>query len=127
MRVSIQHNQKSSGWIFKQPYIEVATSVAFSEEELAIIRSKKLQKFVLLERGPDFIVCKRFENDQAYLNSLSGFEMSVAKLMKGTDTFNCETAVHAKNYEAQVTEALKTLKEFIVGNAQVAQSKSFEL
>ena len=127
MRVSIQHNQKSTGFIFTKPYIEVVTSVTFSEEEKAIIRSKKLQKFVVLDREHDFIVRKRFENDPKYLASIRRADLTIAELVTGPDAYRCETPMHAKQYEAEVTAALKTLKDFITGNTEVAQSKSFEL
>ena len=75
----------------------------------------------------DAVVAHRFRDDPTYLNSLTGFDLTVANLTKGPDSYPCETPVHAKVYEEKVTEALKALKNFIMGNASKAESKSFEL
>jgi len=127
MRVSFQHNDKATGLVFKKLTVDVVTSVLFSDEEIAIINSRKLKPFVVLKREPDAVVANRFKDDPDYLNSLSGFDLTVAGLMKGPDSYPCETPMHAKAYEEKVTDALKSLKNFIVGNAEKAESKSFEL
>ena len=127
MRVSFQHNDKTTGLFSKKHTVDVVTSVQFSDEEQAIINTRKLKPFVVLAREADAVVKNRFKDDPTYLNSLSGFDLTVAGLMKGPDSYPCETPVHAKAYEEKVTEALKALKGFITGNADKAESKSFEL
>ena len=128
MRVSFEHNAKSSGIISKFHYVDVITTVQFSDEEMAIINSRKLKGFTVLDRGPDAVVRNRFERKHPdYLARLSNFELTVKKLMKGPDTYSCETPAHAKSYEQEVTDALKKLKDFILGSADTAESKTFEI
>ena len=127
MKVSINHSETQHGLVFKKTYYAVTVSVTFNEEEMAVIRKRKMEKSVLLERGPDAVVRERFKNKQDYLASLGGFELSVNKLLKGPDSYECETPVAAKQYEAQVIDGLKILKEHLQGNAELAENKSFEL
>jgi hypothetical protein len=127
MRVTFQHNDRTSGFFSQKHTVAVVTNVQFSDEELAIINSRKLKKFVVLNREADAVVANRFKNDPEYLNSLSGFDLTVASLVKGPDSYACETPVHAKQYEENVTDALKSLKNFIMGNADKAESKTIEI
>jgi len=127
MRVSFEHNEKTTGLFIKKHTVDVVTSVQFSDEELAIINSRKLKQYIVLKREPDAVVTNRFKNDPAYLNSLTGFDLTVARLVKGPDSYACDTPVDAKVYESNVTDALKALKSFITGNADKAEAKTFEL
>lgn len=128
MKVSIDHKEVSHGLVFKTQFTAVVVSVTFSDEEKAIIQQRKLSKYIVLERGPDAYLRSKFEvKDPKHLASLGGLDLSIANLLKGPDTYECQTPMHAKEYEGKVTEALKTLKGFIMGNAQKEESKSFEL
>ena len=127
MRVSIEHNSKSKGLIFKKRYIEVATTVVFSEEEQAIIRSRKLKEFVVLKREPDMLTVERLGARDAAM-FVETYHLRIKDLASGKpDNYPFETPIEAKRYEAELTAALKTLKEFIGSNADTAKAKTFEL
>lgn len=131
MRVSFDHKEISKGFLNKKLFIEVLTTVQFSEEELAIIKSRKLKDFVVLKRDPDVIVADRFSNDKPYLDSLidaGNFTLTIGKLMGGKpDGYTCASPVHAKNYEHELTVKLKELKDFILGSAVTSESKTIEI
>ncbi len=129
MRVSFDHKEISKGFFNKKLYIEVTTTVQFSEEELGIIKNRKLKDFVILKREPDVITADRFSNDQAYLSSLvdaGSFTLTIGKLTK-PDSYTCASGVHAQNYERELTEKLKEVKDFIYGSAVKPESKTIEL
>ena len=127
MRVSINHTDKSSGLIFKTHQVEVSVAVTFSDEEQAIIKSRKLKDYVVLERQPDKLRRERI-GAEAMRDNPGMFNLHVRDLVSGrADPFFCDTPIDAKIYEQQLTEALKKLKDFIAGNAETGTSKVFEL
>ena len=129
MRVSFDHKEISKGFFNKKLYVEVTTTVQFNDEELAIIKNKKLKNFVILERKPDVIIADRFSGDRAYLASLvdaGNFILTIGKLMK-PDTYTCASGMHAQNYELELTGKLKEVKEFIYGSAVKPESKTIDL
>lgn len=128
MKVNISQNEVQQGLVFKKNFIAVTVEVGFSEQELAIIQERKLQKAVLLEREPDAWTVERQKGHPDYLESLKpSFVLDVKKLMKGPDTYKCANPIGAKRYQSELVEALKQLKGYIEGNAQVEQGTSFEL
>jgi hypothetical protein len=127
MRVSIKHTDKSSGLIFKTHQVEVAVTVVFSDEELAIIKSRKLKDYVVLQREPDRLRRERL-GETAMAHNPRMFDLYVRDLVAGRpEQFFCDTPVDAKVYEQNLTEALKTLKSFLQGNAETAGAKVFEI
>ena len=127
MRVSIEHNSGSSGLIFKKHFIRVAVTVVFSEEEQAIIRSRKLKDYVVLKREPDMLTVERLGARDA-AQFAETYHLRIKDLASGKpDTYPFDTPIEAKQYETDLTAALKTLKEFISGNADTAKAKTFEL
>lgn len=130
MRVSFDHKEISKGLFKKKIFIEVLTTVQFSDEELAIIKKRKLEDFVVFKRDPDVVVADRFSNDKPYLDSLieaGSFTLTIGKLMSGKpDSYTCASPVHAKNYEHELTAKLKEVKDFIVGSAIIPESKTIE-
>lgn len=127
MRVSIEHINKSSGLIFKKHYIEVAVTVVFSDEEQAVIRSRKLKEYVVLKREPDMLTVERLGAKDA-AQFAETYHLRIKHLASGKpDKYPFETPIDAKNYEADLTAALKMLKEFIGANSETAGAKSFEI
>jgi len=130
MRVSFDHKEISKGLFKKKVVVEVLTTVQFSDEELDIIKNRKLKDFVVFKRDPDVVVADRFSNDKPYLDSLieaGNFTLTIGKLMSGKpDSYTCPSPVHAKNYEQELTAKLKELKDFIVGSAVIPESKTIE-
>ena len=128
MKVDIKQAEVQHGLVFKKTFIAVTLSVSFNQEELAIISQRKLQKAVLLEREPDAWTAERQKGHPDYLESLKpGFVLDVKRLLKGPDTYECANPIEAKRYQTELVDALKNLKGYLEGNAEVAQSTSFEL
>lgn len=141
MKVTINHVQKTTGMIRKTTHHGVAVRVAFSAEELAVVRERQLEKDVILERGyPSDMSAGAVEKHEnkglgrtLLTAAVSGsdalhFHLTVNKLMKGEDVFFLSTPVEAKAYEDELKAALVQLKDWIVGNAAVeTETESFEL
>lgn len=127
MRVSINHNEKSVGLVFKSTKHEVVTGVQFTAEELAIINGRKLKEFVVLSRGWDATMKEKAAKHPEYYDTLTPPNLTIGKLVKGPDSYVFDTPIEAKRYEGELTEALKELKGFLVGNQTKAESKTFEL
>lgn len=127
MRVSIEHADKTSGFLKQVNQVEVITQVEFSQEELEVIHDRNLKDYIVVEREPDSRTASKF--DPEYAASIAqGWHLRVKDLMKSRpDRFIFDTPVHAKNYEAQLTEGLRTLKSFIEGSTAVGEATSFEL
>ncbi|MEJ6404949.1 hypothetical protein [Yoonia sp. 2307UL14-13] len=115
--------------------------VEFSTEELAVIRERKLETDVVLERdySSDMsqAAIEKRENrglgKKLLTAAVSGTDanhqhLSVRKLMNGEDVYFRSTPMEAKDYEEQLKNSLVTLKNWIVGNAEVeTETASFEL
>jgi len=109
MRVSVEHHTVQKGLLLKTTYYAVDCSVAFSHEETQIIRQRKLEKSVLLDRRP--ATAKVADRDDK-------FQLTVARLQKGVDRFLCETPATAKLYQEDLLAALEQLKVWVSLNAE---------
>jgi len=129
MRVSFDHKEISRGLFKKKIHIEVLTTVKFSDEELAVINNRKLKDFTVWDRKPDFVDSDSIpQTELDKIVEAGRYTLTIGKLMKGKpDSYTCASPVHAKNYEQEFTAALKTLKDFIAGNAEKPESKMIEL
>lgn len=130
MRVSIEHKEKQVGFIRKKKYHAVTCRVDFSEEEMQIIKQGQLWDMVVLERsrpaneepneyrGPDFF--------NLTVGDLSSVDQKGNKLV---DEYCFATPHEAREYELQLTEALKTLKSYLQHHAGLYGHKetTFEL
>jgi hypothetical protein len=118
MKVKIDHGQKTTGMIRKKTYETITVKVDLSHEELAVIKSRKMDKIVVMERGWP-----------AHMGAMNGdFNLTVGGLVKNLMTeYSVNTPIEAKQYEAALVNQLKLLKEELVGNASGGESKSFEL
>jgi hypothetical protein len=127
MRVSIEHREKTSGLFMKTTQYEVLTRVDFSDEELAIIRHRKLEKTIVLERSPDRRHASKF-SQQELVELATEWHLKISSLMKrNPDVHTLDTPIEAKQYEQELTDALRQLKAYIEGNAAVAGATTFEL
>lgn len=141
MKVTINHVQKTSGLIRKRTFHGVSVWVEFGAEELAVIRERRLEKDLIIERGypADMSDAKIEKHANKCLGgrllkaAVSGtdslhFDLTVQKLMKGEDVYFLNTPMEAKAYEEEVKNGLVMLKNWIVGNAEVeTESATFEL
>lgn len=141
MKVTINHVQKSVGMIRKATHHGVAVTVEFNAEEVAVIRERRLERDVVVERGYSSDVSDRaaLKNENRSVGgkllkaAVSGADsltthLTVTKLMNGEDVFFRETPVEAKEYEQLLKEGLVNLKGWIEGNAAVeTETATFEL
>lgn len=112
MRVSIEHATVRRGFVLKTTYYAVDLSVHFTHEETQIIRQRKLEKAVLLERRP--ATAKVDDRDDK-------FTLTVAKLQAGTDRFLTANPAAAKQYQAELLIALEQLKVWLTLNAETGE------
>jgi hypothetical protein len=130
MRISFDCREKSSGFFSTTTYIEVITSVVFSEEELAIIAKHRLKNQVVMDRDPDAKSVDAYKRNPDHLQALvdaGDWQLTVAKLMKGADTYICRAPASAKLYQAELTEKLKILKSYIAASVETPQPATIEL
>jgi len=111
MRVSIEHSTEKRGLIFRTTYYSVNCTVHFSHEETQIIRQRKLEASVLLERRP--ATAKTDDRDEK-------FTLTVAHLVRGTDRFLTANPGAAKIYQEDLLAALEQLKSWVMVNADEA-------
>lgn len=122
MRVSITHKELTTGLILKKTYHAVTLQLTFSNEELAIIKQRRLESDIILERDiPADVKPSSVSNPDI-------FHLTIGKLVrKGEDTYVTSSPLDAKVYEEKLVERLRMLKDYIVGNAETGQNKTFEL
>lgn len=112
MRVSIEHHTVQRGWLFKRTFYAVDCTIHFTHEETQIIRGRKLEKSVLLERRP--ATAKVDDRDEK-------FTLTVATLQRGTDRFLAANPGHAKLYQQELLGALEQLKSWLMVNAETGE------
>lgn len=112
MRVSISHETVSKGMLFKNTFYAVDLQVHFTHEETQIIRQRKLEQSVLLERRP--ATAKVDDRDDR-------FTLDVATIQKGKDRFLTASPAAAKLYQADLLAALEQLKVWLSLNAETGE------
>lgn len=122
MKVDIAHQESSKGLIFKKPLYGVSLSVVFSEEEQQIIKQHKLKDRIVLSRPLSADL-----NFEKYGDREDKFFLRIGTLLNGTDIYYADAPSDAKEYEANLIESLRDLKDFLDENAEVGETKSFEL
>ena len=139
MKVDINHVEKKQGLVFGKTLHGVALTVTFNEEEEQIIRQRKLEREMILDRGAPADVNAEKHANRGLAKKLmtaavkgidaNHFALTIGKLLNGTDTYFFETPLEAKDYVAHLREeTLPLLKALIVENAEIEQkSDSFEL
>ena len=141
MKVSINHQEKTTGMLRKTTFHGVEVSVQFSEEERSVIEKRDLKYDIVLERGhsADVSDTKAEAKENRGLGrklltaAVSGkdanwTDLTINKLMAGPDLFFLKTPLEAKEYEDALKGRLVQLKDYIVGNEGVQEkSTSFEL
>ena len=142
MKVSLSHNEKQTGMIRKTTHHGVTVHVQFDASETAIIQERKLEKTIVVERDPGSDVdVEKLANRGVGMSIATGlvkaatqgmdslnFDLTIATLLRGPDTYFLSTPLEAKEYEGRLREQLPVLKDYILGNEAVEQqSDSFEL
>lgn len=117
MRVSITHHAVTTGIIFRRTFYAVDLSVHFTHEETQIIRQRRLEEALLLERRP--ATAKVDDRDER-------FALRVRHLKAGTDRFLTATPAAAKLYQAELLQALEQLKHWLSANADIADRTTVE-
>jgi hypothetical protein len=141
MKVQINHVEKKTGMIRKTTHHGVSVRVTFDATETAIIKERKLERDVILERGYSSDVSDsniekaetRSLGRALFTAAVSGRDaltthLTINKLMTGEDVFYLGTPMEAKAYEEELKGCLVKCKGWIVGNESVEQkSDTFEL
>ena len=141
MKVTINHVQKKTGLIRRVTHHGVSVLVEFNAEEKAVIRERRLQNDVIMDRGyPSDMSAREIEKRESrsvgrklLTAAISGsdalhFDLTVKKLLQGEDVYFFQRPVEAKEYEAVVRERLLELKDWIMGNAELeTETLSFEI
>ena len=135
MKVDISHFEETRGMLFQTTYYGVECNVTFSEEELSIIETNKLEKDVVLERPKPPIVLSQSRLRLFIVKKIhkeivpEEWFLYLGDLMKDAgDRYATASVREAKVYEQELVEALGTLKQYIAENAGIEEkSKSFEL
>lgn len=119
MRVKIEHRELRTGFILKRPVHEVQLSVDFTHEEKQIIRQRRLEEHVLLERWP---ADAKADDDPDW------YALKVGHLFeRKPDRFRCTTPADAKAYEARLVEVMHAMKLWLDENAEPAGTTVFEI
>ncbi|PLX32676.1 MAG: hypothetical protein C0605_17630 [Hyphomicrobiales bacterium] len=137
MKVSITHEEKSQGLVFKKTLHGVKLSVQFNDEETAIIEERNLKEDIIIERGaPADVDAEKHANrglvKMVATAAIKGrdanhFHLTINRLMNGPDLYFFETPLEAKEYEMLLKEKLPEVKEYIMGNQEMGEDSSFEL
>lgn len=138
MKIDIVHTEKTTGLIFKKRHHGVTVRVQFSDQEKAIIKERKLQRTVILERDCPSDVDPEKHNQRSNGRVIATalmkgrdanhFHLTIGKLLDGPDTYFLSTPLVAKAYELELVEKLPDLKDYIVENEGVSGGTlSFEL
>jgi hypothetical protein len=101
--------------------------VRFSTDELAVIRARKLEDVLVLERQPD---AQAVHNINAGATASFGnrSNLRISDLIYEVDTYSCDTPLEARAYETKIRDALRNLKAYIDANAVVKRGReTYEL
>lgn len=144
MKVDVKPVAKKikAGMFKKQDVHGVALTVTFNEEELAIIKERQLEHHVIIDRSipadldPDKVEAK---NSSAFgiaknlakaaikgTDSLT-YNLTVTKLLNGTDTYYVGDVLTNKQYIDEIKEGMTQLKHLIEVSQETPEDTSFEL
>lgn len=74
------------------------------------------------------MACRPTKNLGSFVGIEELFNLRISKLVSGADSYTVATPMEAKQYEAELTQQLKLLKQYIEENADVGEkSTTFEL
>lgn len=125
MQIVMRHREVSGGIIRRVKLVEVTTIVRFAKLEKQIIHSRQLGDFVVMRREGDILRKRKFE----LLGVMSGpsCDLLISDLVSGPSRFLCDTPVHAKLYERELVERLRSLKAFIDNNKALSVGARLDL
>lgn len=123
MRVTINHYEKKRSLRSWSKGHAISCKVEFTDEEKQIIKQSKIGDVIILNRPLPAGV----KPDPSI--GIVDSPLKIKHLLeKEPNIYVVETPSEAKEYEAELTEVLKRLKEYIMDNAEVEQKvTSFEL
>ena len=144
MKVDVKPVEKKikAGMFKKRDVHGVALTVTFNEEELATIKERQLEHHVIIDRSipadldPDKVEAK---NSGAFgiaknlakaaikgTDSLT-YNLTVTKLLNGTDTYYVGDVLTNKQYIDEIKEGMTQLKHLIEASQETPEDTSFEL
>ncbi|MEM0989692.1 MAG: hypothetical protein AAGK00_12475 [Pseudomonadota bacterium] len=115
MRVRIDHQELRKGFSLKKSFYQVSAQVDFTEVQLHVIQDRYLADYVIMERVP---ANARIDDN------LDWYTLRIKHLLDGkVDHHLCSDPVAAKNYEGDLLDRLRLLKEFLGGNEEIGGLK----
>lgn len=115
MRITIEHKEETKGLLFKKPSYAVRLTIVFSEEELAIIKHRKLKDYPLYSYD-------MFE-DGEIVGLPIGLFMDGRPAVRSFDNL-----VNAKAFEAELKEKhLPALRSLLDASRETGKTDTFEL
>ena len=123
MRVHIEHGEEQKGLFIQKSFPTVTLRIEFSEEEQHIISSQRLDQTIIMERPPSRQL-KVYEYD-----NFDKFHLRIAHILNfQSDVWFARDILEAKEYAAELEDCVRSLKEFLEGNAELdTQNRTFEL
>lgn len=119
MRVKIDHQVDRKGFILKKSFYRVTCQVEFTQVQLHVIQDRYLEDYTVMERVP---ANARIDDNADW------FTLKIRHLLDGKpDHHLCADPVAAKNYEVELVDRLRLLKEFLEGNETMGGSRVIEL
>jgi hypothetical protein len=128
MIVHIEQKELRRGlWGSDMSRVEVSVAVDFTEEETLIIKARRLEDHVVLERGPDVRLAEKIGPEES--KRWEGrFDLRIGALVgRKADAYICGSPAHAKVYAERLGDALRILKLFILENGAVGHPRAFEI
>lgn len=120
MKVYIKRTEETRGLIFKKKDFVVTVTVLFTEEEKKVIELAKFGDLVLVERPTRAGI-----NDHSMPDI---WHLRVSQLLKGEpDKYEFEDIAAANDYQNQLPDALRALKDLIEKHVEAPKDQSFEL
>jgi hypothetical protein len=123
MRVTIEHGEKTKGFLNVKKFSTVSVQVLFSEEEKLLIESQDMINYILVERAPSAEVAV-YETDD-----LAKFYLRISHLFAGEAEVWCARTIRdAKEYQELVTNNLGNLKSYLTDTTEIEEkTTTFEL
>ncbi len=128
MRLTIDRKTERKGIIKKTETYVVDVTVEWTEEELAIVKQRKLEEMVLCDHPHSKAYAKLEDEIGPVPVRIMSFLPDKKKSSVGNHAYKLDKPIDADNWEKKVTEHIKEMKDYIMANADAEEgSKTIEL
>ncbi|MER0170371.1 MAG: hypothetical protein DU489_07155 [Nitrosomonas sp.] len=116
MKVDIKVTTITKGMVFKENYFEVKVNFQLTEEEKAIIKTRGLQKKIVME-----------QDKRASLEDDVSHYITMQTLLDGLFATDFLYPTEVKYFQQELHDKLKTAKEYLKANEADPEDISFEI